>query len=89
MRLSAVVVAGLTLGARAAYFSEGWTPGQPTPTLQAPPRGTDDAIPTAPTPAPTPAAKWSWKEFSSKHLDLGKLVTEGPVASALSGMSMD
>ncbi|CAE7090579.1 unnamed protein product [Rhizoctonia solani] len=71
----------LALGSvQAQYFSEGWSPGQavPTETVEA---ETITGTPTS-TAAPT---KWNWKEFSSKHLDLGKLVTEGPIATALSG----
>ncbi|KAG9086034.1 hypothetical protein FRC06_003308 [Ceratobasidium sp. 370] len=89
MRLSAFLAVGLIFGRSGvqAYFSEGWTPGQPVPTLEATP--TDIGEPTAPTLAPTPAAEWDWKAFSSKHLDLGKLVTEGPVATLLSGVGIN
>lgn len=86
MRVSALLTV-LTLGGSArAYFSEGWTPGQAVPTVEATP--TNNAVPPTPTAAPTPAAKWSWQEFSSKHLDIGKFVTEGPLATALSGTSL-
>ncbi|CAE6428747.1 unnamed protein product [Rhizoctonia solani] len=71
--------------ARAQYFSEGWTPGQavPTETVEA------ETITGTPTSTATPAAKWSWQEFSSKHLDFGKFVTEGPIATALSGIGFN
>ncbi|CAE6366281.1 unnamed protein product [Rhizoctonia solani] len=74
----------LTLGSvRAQYFSEGWTPGQPVPTE------TIGAETITPASTATPAAKWTWQEFSSKHLDLGKIVTEGPIATALSGFGIN
>ncbi|KEP53708.1 putative transmembrane protein [Rhizoctonia solani 123E] len=76
----------LTFGfVRAQYFSEGWTPGQavPTETVEA------ETITGTPTSTATPAAKWSWQEFSSKHLDFGKFVTEGPIATALSGIGIN
>ncbi|QRV72369.1 hypothetical protein RhiJN_00383 [Ceratobasidium sp. AG-Ba] len=87
MRVAALLTALALTGSARAYFSEGWKPGQPVPTLEATPVG--NAVPPTPTAAPTPAAKWSWKEFSSKHLDLGRLVTEGPVATALSGLGIN
>ncbi|KAG8791066.1 hypothetical protein FRC12_010256 [Ceratobasidium sp. 428] len=89
MRISAFLAVGLTLGSSRvrAYFSEGWTPGQPVPTLEA--TQTNPGKPTTPTPAPTPAAKWDWKSFSSKHLDIGKVLTEGPVATLLSGVGIN
>lgn len=73
----------------AQYFSEGWTPGQPVPTENATPTLDGAFNPETATAAPTPAAKWSWKEFSSKNLDLGRIVTEGPIASALSGIGIN
>ncbi|KAH7344086.1 hypothetical protein B0J17DRAFT_645259 [Rhizoctonia solani] len=76
----------LALGSvQAQYFSDGWTPGQavPTETIEA------ETLTITPTSAATPAAKWNWKEFSSKHLDLGKIVTEGPIATALSGIGIN
>ncbi|KAG8760642.1 hypothetical protein FRC11_000110 [Ceratobasidium sp. 423] len=76
----------LTLGSvQAQYFSEGWTPGQavPTETIEA------ETVIATPTSTATPATKWSWKEFSSKHLDFGKIVTEGPIATALSGIGIN
>ncbi|CAE6396825.1 unnamed protein product [Rhizoctonia solani] len=74
----------LALGSvQAQYFSEGWTPGQAIPTE------TIDAETVTPASTATPAAKWSWQEFSSKHLDLGKIVTEGPIATALSGIGIN
>ncbi|KAJ1308351.1 hypothetical protein OPQ81_004060 [Rhizoctonia solani] len=76
----------LALGSvQAQYFSEGWTPGQavPTETIEA------ETVTIAPTSTATPAPKWSWKEFSSKHLDFGKIVTEGPIATALSGLGIN
>ncbi|KAG9096865.1 hypothetical protein FRC07_010868 [Ceratobasidium sp. 392] len=89
MRLSTFLAVGLNVGSSSvhAYFSEGWTPGQAVPTVEATP--TNIGTPTAPTQAPTPAAKWDWKTFSSKHLDLGRLVTEGPVATLLSGVGIN
>jgi len=86
MRLLSLLAIGLPL-VRADYFSEGWSPGQPVPTLAATP--TIGAAKPAVTPAPTPGAKWSWAEFSSKNLDLAKFMTEGPVASALSGIGIN
>ncbi|CAE6342206.1 unnamed protein product [Rhizoctonia solani] len=70
---------------QAQYFSEGWTPGQavPTETVEA------ETITGTPTSTATPAAKWNWQEFSSKHLDLGKFVTEGPIATVLSGIGIN
>lgn len=85
MRLLSLLAVGLPL-VRAQYFSEGWAPGQSVPTLDATPT-LGAAKPTVtPAPVPTPGAKWSWAEFSSKNLDLAKFMTEGPVASALSGV---
>jgi len=90
MRLSSLLTAGLCLGTAGvcgSYFSDGWTPGQAVPTLAATP--TDAGEPTTPTLAPTPAAKWSWKEFSSKNLNLERFMTEGPVATVLSGIGIN
>ncbi|KAF8603481.1 hypothetical protein BDV93DRAFT_442364 [Ceratobasidium sp. AG-I] len=88
MRLLSLFAIGLPL-VQASYFSEGWTPGQPVPTLAATPT-LDASKPTVtPAPVPTPGAKWNWAEFSSKHLDLAKIMTEGPIASALSGVGIN
>jgi hypothetical protein len=78
----ALLAAGLV---RAQYFSEGWTPGQTVPTEAATTSLEEFKPALTAAPTATPAAKWSWKEFSSKHLDLGRIMTEGPIATALSG----
>ncbi|CAE6395285.1 unnamed protein product [Rhizoctonia solani] len=82
MRLVPCLLLALS-SVQAQYFSEGWTPGQAIPTE------TVDAETITSASAATPAAKWNWQEFSSKHLDLGKIVTEGPIASALSGIGIN
>ncbi|KAB5592761.1 hypothetical protein CTheo_3829 [Ceratobasidium theobromae] len=88
MRLVILLVASLT-SSYAQYFSEGWKPGQPVPT-DTTALETGESIP-APTAAPTStqAATWNWSEFSSKHLDFGRIMTEGPIASALSGVGIN
>ena len=85
MRLLSLFAVGVPL-VQASYFSEGWTPGQPVPTLAATPTLGASKPTVTPAPVPTPGAKWNWAEFSSKHLDLAKFMTEGPIASALPGV---